>query len=68
MISFAMTEEQEGAREAMRTFAADAMRPPAREYDEALGNFDAFFAKAGSSAPPPRSCPRRTAAGRRARR
>ena len=35
MISFAMTEEQESAREAMRAFAADAMRPLARDYDEA---------------------------------
>jgi len=46
MISFAMTEEQESAREAMRTFAADAMRPPARKYDEASAIPDAFFAKA----------------------
>lgn len=46
MISFAMTDEQESAREAMRGFAADAMRPLAREYDEASGIPDAFFAQA----------------------
>ncbi|MCG8589675.1 MAG: acyl-CoA dehydrogenase family protein [Proteobacteria bacterium] len=35
MISFGLTEEQEVVREAMREFAADAMRPAARESDEA---------------------------------
>lgn len=35
MISFGMTEEQELVRDAMREFAADAIRPIARECDEA---------------------------------
>lgn len=35
MISFGMDQEQELVREAMREFAADAMRPIARECDEA---------------------------------
>ncbi len=35
MISFAMTEEQEVVRDAMREFAEQAMRPLARECDEA---------------------------------
>ncbi|MHA7837343.1 MAG: acyl-CoA dehydrogenase family protein [bacterium] len=34
MISFGMTEEQELVRDAMREFAAEAMRPIARECDE----------------------------------
>ena len=34
MISFHMTEEQEMVREAMRTFADDALRPVARDCDE----------------------------------
>jgi alkylation response protein AidB-like acyl-CoA dehydrogenase len=46
MISFAMTDEQESARTAMRGFAADAMRPLARESDEASDIPDAFFAQA----------------------
>jgi len=46
MISFAMTDEQEAAREAVRGFAADAMRPVARAYDEASAIPDAFFARA----------------------
>ncbi|MEM9176762.1 MAG: acyl-CoA dehydrogenase family protein [Myxococcota bacterium] len=35
MISFGMSEEQELVRDAMREFAADAIRPIAREADEA---------------------------------
>ncbi len=35
MISFGMSEEQELVRDAMRDFAADAIRPIARECDEA---------------------------------
>ena len=35
MISFGMSEEQELVRDAMREFAADAIRPIARESDEA---------------------------------
>ena len=35
MISFGMSEEQEMVRDAMREFAADAIRPIARECDEA---------------------------------
>ena len=35
MISFGMSEEQELVRDAMREFAADAIRPIARECDEA---------------------------------
>ena len=35
MISFKPTEEQEVVREAMHGFAEDAMRPIARESDEA---------------------------------
>jgi alkylation response protein AidB-like acyl-CoA dehydrogenase len=46
MISFAMTEEQESAREAMRSFAASAMRPVARDSDEAAEIPEAFFAQA----------------------
>jgi alkylation response protein AidB-like acyl-CoA dehydrogenase len=46
MISFAMTDEQESAREAMRGFAADALRPVARDCDEAAAIPDAFFAQA----------------------
>jgi alkylation response protein AidB-like acyl-CoA dehydrogenase len=45
MISFAMTEDQESARTAMRGFAADAMRPLARTYDEASEIPDAFLAQ-----------------------
>jgi alkylation response protein AidB-like acyl-CoA dehydrogenase len=46
MISFAMTDEQEAARDTMRSFAAAALRPQAREYDEAAAIPDAFFARA----------------------
>ena len=46
MISFAMSEEQESARTALRGFAADAMRPLARDCDEAAEIPDAFFAQA----------------------
>ena len=35
MISFGPTEEQELVRDAMREFATDALRPIARELDEA---------------------------------
>lgn len=46
MISFALTDEQSSAREAMRGFASDVLRPVAREYDEASVIPDAFFQKA----------------------
>ena len=46
MISFAMTDEQESAREAMRDFAATAMRPLARDCDEAAAIPDSFFTRA----------------------
>jgi alkylation response protein AidB-like acyl-CoA dehydrogenase len=46
MISFAMTDEQESARAAMRGFATAAMRPQARDYDEAAQIPDAFLAQA----------------------
>jgi alkylation response protein AidB-like acyl-CoA dehydrogenase len=46
MISFALTDEQETAREAMRGFAADVMRPDARAYDEASVIPNAFLAQA----------------------
>lgn len=46
MISFGPTQEQEAARDAMRSFAADAMRGVAREYDEASAIPGPFFAKA----------------------
>ena len=46
MISFAPTEEQESVRAAMRDFAAQALRPLARELDEAESVTDAFLAQA----------------------
>jgi alkylation response protein AidB-like acyl-CoA dehydrogenase len=46
MISFALTEEQESVRAAMRDFAEQAMRPVAREYDEAAAIPDAFLQQA----------------------
>ncbi len=46
MISFALTDEQASAREAMRGFASDALRPAAREYDEAAAIPDAFLQQA----------------------
>lgn len=46
MISFGPTEEQEVARESMRSFAADVLRPMARECDEAAAVPDAFLAQA----------------------
>lgn len=46
MISFALTEEQASAREAMRGFAANALRPVARDYDEAAAIPEAFYAQA----------------------
>ena len=46
MISFAMTDEQEAARDTMRGFAASALRPRARECDEASTIPDAFYAQA----------------------
>jgi alkylation response protein AidB-like acyl-CoA dehydrogenase len=46
MISFSMTEEQESVREAMRDFAAQAMRPQARQCDEAAAIPDGFFSQA----------------------
>ncbi|HYD49818.1 MAG TPA: acyl-CoA dehydrogenase family protein [Terriglobales bacterium] len=46
MISFALTQEQETAREAMRNFAADVLRPAAREHDEASTLPESFLAQA----------------------
>lgn len=46
MISFSLTDEQQSARDAMRSFAAQAMRPIAREHDEAATLSDAFLAQA----------------------
>jgi len=46
MISFALTEEQESVRTAMREFAEQAMRPVAREYDEASATPDSFLQQA----------------------
>ncbi len=46
MISFALTEEQQTARDAMQSFAADAMRPLARECDEQSSIPDTFLAQA----------------------
>lgn len=46
MISFAMTDEQESARTAMRGFAGDAMRPLARECDEAEAIPEAYVKQA----------------------
>ena len=46
MISFAMTDEQEAARDTMRSFAGAALRPLAREYDEAAAIPEAFYAQA----------------------
>ncbi|HSQ01026.1 MAG TPA: acyl-CoA dehydrogenase family protein [Candidatus Dormibacteraeota bacterium] len=46
MISFAMTDEQEAARTTMRGFAESALRPHARECDEASAIPDAFYAQA----------------------
>ena len=46
MISFQPTEEQQTAREAMRDFAAQAMRGVAREYDEASAVSESFLDQA----------------------
>lgn len=46
MISFALTQEQETAREAMRSFAADVLRPAAREHEEAAALPEALLAQA----------------------
>jgi len=46
MISFGPTEEQEVARDAMRDFAATAMRPIARRCDEESRTPDEFLAQA----------------------
>ena len=43
MISFALTEEQTSARDAMQGFASEVLRPIAREYDEASAIPDSFF-------------------------
>lgn len=48
MISFGMTEEQELVRDAMREFAADAIRPIARECDEAAATPQDFLDTAWS--------------------
>ncbi len=46
MISFALTDEQSSARDAMQSFANEALRPLAREYDEASAIPDTFFQQA----------------------
>jgi alkylation response protein AidB-like acyl-CoA dehydrogenase len=46
VISFALTEEQELVREAMREFASEAMRPLARECDEGESVPEDFLASA----------------------
>ncbi len=46
MISFALTDEQSSARDAMQGFAKEALRPMAREYDEASAIPDDFFQQA----------------------
>ncbi len=46
MISFSPSEEQESARDAMRSFAAQAMRPIARDCDESESVTDAFLEQA----------------------
>jgi alkylation response protein AidB-like acyl-CoA dehydrogenase len=46
VISFGLTEEQEVVREAMRDFAAQQLRPIARECDEASKISDAFLDQA----------------------
>ena len=46
MISFGPTEEQELARSAMQEFAAQAMRPIARDCDEAHGPEDTLSIRA----------------------
>lgn len=46
MISFSLTEEQSSARDAMQGFAAAALRPMAREYDETSAAPDDFFQQA----------------------
>jgi alkylation response protein AidB-like acyl-CoA dehydrogenase len=46
MISFSLTEEQQSAQQAMRDFAAQALRPVAREYDEASAIPAGFFEQA----------------------
>lgn len=46
MISFALTDEQSSAREAMQGFASNVLRPVAREYDEASAIPDGYFEKA----------------------
>lgn len=46
MIAFAPTEEQETARDAMRGFAEQVMRPMARECDEAAAVPDSFLTQA----------------------
>ncbi|MDX2169407.1 MAG: acyl-CoA dehydrogenase family protein [Deltaproteobacteria bacterium] len=46
MISFALTDDQQTVRESMRGFAAAALRPKARECDEAAAIPDAFYEQA----------------------
>ena len=58
MISFATTEEQESARAAMRGFATDAMRPQARDYDEAAA-IPEYVPRPGLGAGPHRHAARR---------
>ena len=46
MISFALTDEQASARDAMQGFAGDVLRPMARDYDEAAAIPAEFFQQA----------------------
>jgi alkylation response protein AidB-like acyl-CoA dehydrogenase len=46
MISFALTDEQSSARDAMQGFANEALRPVARDYDEASAIPNDFFQQA----------------------
>ena len=69
MISFGPTEEQELVRETMREFAADVLRPAAREADEASALPDGLLEQAWELGLTATQIPRRTAAAaRRARR
>ena len=45
MISFKLEEEQEIVRDALREFAGDAMRPIARDCDEASALSEEFLAQ-----------------------
>ena len=69
MISFGPTDEQELVRSTLREFAADVLRPAAREADESSQLPEGLLDQAWSSASPTRSSRARWAAAtRRARR